>query len=220
MEERYFTDADCAHFSGKVESGFYLTANQQPYVRSRLSGATADGTPLWWIPSVASRQGGVDLRNLADVQSVTIASKGSSAAELDIAVGFANHLSDHRAKHRGVRMPCVISSAQPHAPIGCVRIPHLMAYIVNNAVQDRAMWEILPEPEAERWLGGSLPDQEAIEKQLARLLRPRRTFREGEPINNPAYQELTGLLAHGRYLSILFVYQHIDLFNELFKAGF
>lgn len=220
MEERYFTDADCAHFSGKVKSGFYLTTNQRPYARSHLSGATANGIPLWQISSGASEQSGVDLRNLANVQSVTIASKGSSAAELGIAVAFANHLSDHRAKHRDVHTPCVISPTQPHVPVGCVRIPHLMAYIVDGTVQDRVMWEILPELEAEHWLDSPLPDQKAIEERLPQILRLRNIVREGGSINNPAYQELTGLLARGRYLSILFVYQHIGLLNELFKANF
>lgn len=79
------------------------------------------------------------------------------------------------------------------------------------------MWELLHITEAEQWLGTRLPDRQVVERHLPQLLELRAAYRARLLPDTRYHQELTHLLDKGRYLSILFVYQHFGLFEALLQ---
>jgi hypothetical protein len=81
------------------------------------------------------------------------------------------------------------------------------------------MWEMLSDAEAENWLQAPLPEQSVIEQHLPELIQLRRAFREQNIPDTPNHHELARRLSAGRYISMLFVYQNIDLFSALFDSG-
>lgn len=115
-------------------------------------------------------------------------------------------------------LPCIVSAEPPETPTGYVRLPHLVTYSSSTTtVTDLAMWEVLSDAEAKQWLGSTLPDQRFIENQLPRLLELRAAYRANQLPDTHHHHELAHLLNQGRYLSILFVYQHFSLFEVLLQ---
>lgn len=217
MPERYFTPEDLPQCIVN-DVGTYAIADRQPSVDLRHAGETADGTPLWWQevheePVMAA----MELRKNSIVRGIGIlATHGASEERLSLT--FAGYLTELRAKNRGTAIPCVVSMMALEIPPDYVRLPHLVAYSADNiTVTDRAIWEVLPSTEAIRWLGGALPDQRFIEKNLSQLLELRAAYRANQLPDTRHYRELARLLSEGRYLSLLFIYQHSSIFEALLQ---
>lgn len=126
---------------------------------------------------------------------------------------FAQYLADYREKRSGIYRPCSISATPPEVDSGYVRLPHLVAFQDNAVVHDEVMWEKLSCEHAEQWLGSELPNQQLIEDHLSDLKILRAQVRTNQ-LQDEKYDDLKKRLV-GRYLSILFVYQNIDLFESM-----
>lgn len=132
-----------------------------------------------------------------------------------LALSFGRYLAEYREERTGLYLPCDISATPPDIYTGYVRLPHLVAFQKDGTIRDEAMWEKLPRPRAEQWLGSELPNQQLVEDHLPGLKALRAKNRENQ-LQDKRYGELKGRLV-GRYLSILFVYQNIDVFEELWE---
>ncbi len=133
-----------------------------------------------------------------------------------IAGAFGKYLAAYRADRSGVEVDCDITINPPEVAPGHVRLPHLVAYTDGEQVQDHIMWEVMPRQRAEQWLGNPLPDQTLVESRLPSLLALRQGLRE-QTLVDTKYDELKARLV-GRYVSILFVYQNIDVFKQLWSS--
>jgi len=132
-----------------------------------------------------------------------------------LALSFGRYLAEYRKERTGIYLPCDISATPPDTYPGYVRLSHLVAFQKNETVQDEVMWEGLSRPHAEQWLGSELPNQQLVEDHLPGLKALRAKTRENQ-LQDERYNELKGRLV-GRYLSILFVYQNIDVFKVLWN---
>jgi hypothetical protein len=142
----------------------------------------------------------------------------STPDDLHLALAFGEHLLKHRAQHSGITPPFTVSPRQPQLQPGYVRLPHLLCVRTNDGVDDRIIWEVLSLSQAEEWLGSPLPNQDYIESHLPAILAIRRHLREGQA-RSPAQQRVAFALSQEkRYLSILFVYQHFELFKDLLNS--
>gem|GEM_PF-6514555 len=134
-----------------------------------------------------------------------------------LALTFSRHLRDNRYAKNGFDGPaCITSIAPPLPPKECVRMPHLVATQFSPVLGDTIIWELQTEREAEEWLGGPLTGQDFVEGNLGRIIKLRQEIRSGKLAKTEQEKELQYNLSKGRYLSILFVYQHIDLFKNMF----
>lgn len=70
-------------------------------------------------------------------------------------------------------------------------------------------------PSAETWLNAPLPDQQHIEAHVPGLLRLRQALRANRLDGSTAQRRLAEIIQAGRYLSILLVYQHVDLLDVI-----
>lgn len=216
MSERYFTPNDLPHVT--IDSGgAYTVADHQPG-NLRRAGEMADGTPLWWQEAHGEPvAAAIDLRKNPLVRGIGILA-AHGASEETLPLPFAGHLTELRTRSRGMPLPCIVSAEPPETPTGYVRLPHLVAYSSNTTtVTDLAMWEVLSTAEAKQWLGSALPDQRFIENHLPRLLELRAAYRANQLPDTRHHHELSRLLSQGRYLSILFTYQHFSLFEVLLQ---
>jgi hypothetical protein len=80
---------------------------------------------------------------------------------------------------------------------------------------DAVIWELQTVREAEEWLGGPLIGQEFVEENLEKIINVRQQFRNGKMAGTVLEKELQNHLSKGRYLSILFVFQHLNLFKDM-----
>lgn len=133
-----------------------------------------------------------------------------------LALSFGRYLAEYRKERTGLYLPCDISATPPDIYTGGVRLPHLVAFQKDDTIRDVAMWETLSHPRAEGWLGSELPDQQLVEEHLPNL-KVLRAKNRANQLQDDKYSELKGRLV-GRYLSILFVYQNIDVFEELWSV--
>ncbi|HEU4965899.1 MAG TPA: hypothetical protein VFT53_00270 [Candidatus Saccharimonadales bacterium] len=214
MPERFFSPNDLPVIQTN-ESGLYAIASRQPgdllYV-----GQTADETPLWWkpVPEKDIEQA-LALQASSTVHSLAMLATYKTLED-GLPITFSQYLTDLRTKNKGLATPCLISADPPRTPTNYVRIPHLVAYEPNHGtILDTIMWELLAKKEAVQWLGSPLPDQQSIEAHLPDLLQLRSFVRTDRLPTTAVYGELKQLLSR-RYLSMLFVYQHHQLFQCLF----
>lgn len=218
MPEKYFTPTDLPNLAIDNE-GVYAIAAHQPNPQLQQVGETADTTPVWLHAVAASEQvtAAIELRKFPLVRGVGMLAT-RRALEDTLPITFAGYLTDLRTTNRGMMLPCIVSAEQPEVPPDYVRLPHLVAYTPDeNTIKDKSMWELLHGTEAEQWLGTSLPDQQFVEQHLPQLFKLRAAYRAHQLPDTRYYQELTRLLDKGRYLSILFVYQHFPLFEALLQ---
>jgi pimeloyl-ACP methyl ester carboxylesterase len=140
----------------------------------------------------------------------------SDATEAEaLAKSFARYLTDYRKVRTGVYRLCDISVTPPDIDPGYVRLPHIVAFQKSGTIADEVMWEKLPRQQAEQWLGSELPDQQFVEEHLPDL-QALRVKNRANQLQDERYGALNRRL-RGRYLSILFVYQNIDLFADMWR---
>ena len=179
---------------------------------------TVTGEPVWHSAGNDLAAQAVAARAVPGVSAVAFAVGTAPAAqEIGLALAFADHLREHRTGLLGANRPCAVSPARPPQVDGdLVRLPHLISVDRGGRRQDGALWELLPGAEIEPWLGAPLPEGAAlVERHLGHLLRLRRAAYLGTLPRSGPHGMLRDLLARGRYFSIRFVYQHIDLFTDL-----
>lgn len=133
-----------------------------------------------------------------------------------LALSFGRYLAEYRHERTGVYLACDISATPPEVCPCYVRLPHLVAFKKGGMIRDEALWEKLPRPRAEQWLGSPLPDQQLVEDHLPDL-KVLRAKNRANQLHDEKYDELKERLV-GRYLSILFVYQNFDIFERLWGA--
>jgi hypothetical protein len=155
--------------------------------------------------------------SLAELQAETELPFVEISEEALITSAFAAHLAQHRERKTGAYEPCVVTASAPHVPAGHVRLPHLVAVERNEEIEDTVMWEILLLQKAETWLGSELPEQSEIEDNLDQLYKLRTEHRNGTL--NQTHPAIYEALGSDRYISILFVYQHIHLFRQAWNSG-
>jgi hypothetical protein len=217
MSERYFTEADGRGVQIRKESGLYIAGDRQPS-DSVLAGEVTSGQPIWWHESFDDvlSHAAIESRATPGISSVTAVSSDVIPFRRRLGVAFADYLATYRSRNPDTLWPCIVSPEPLEPPQEYVRLPHMVAVNKTYSIQDTVMWELLSKPEAETWLKQPLPKQKPIEDRLPHILLLRRLVREQVQLDSKPYQEITQRLTAGRYLSILFVYQHIDLFIELF----
>lgn len=217
MPEKYFTPNDIPHL--KVDTGgVYVIANSQPDINLQLAGELANGDPIWWQKAGEEQmRTAIELRDNPLVHGIGILAVRETSEDA-LPLSFASYLTELRARNKGMSLPCVVSAEPPETPSDYVRLPHMVAYSPDKTkVTDKAMWEVLPGSEAEQWLSGSLPNQQFIESHLPQLLQLRAAYRTHQLPDTRYHKELAHLLDQGRYLSVLFVYQHFSLFEALLQ---
>ena len=96
-------------------------------------------------------------------------------------------------------------------------MPHLLVTQSSSILNDTVVWELQTEREAEEWLGAPLSNQNFVEGNLGKIMKLRQEIRSGKSATTEQEAELQYNLSKGRYLSILFVYQHVELFKSLFE---
>ena len=137
-----------------------------------------------------------------------------------LALAFSRHLRHTRRSKNGFNGPaCVTSIAPPLPPQKCVRMPHLVTIRSSSILDDTVVWEMQTEREAEEWLGAPLSNQNFVEGNLGKIMKLRQEIRSGKPATSEQEKEFQYNLSKGRYLSILFVYQHIELFKAMFDES-
>jgi hypothetical protein len=141
---------------------------------------------------------------------------GDRFAVTELAVAFAIHLSEYRARLGIGPRPCVTSPSRPDLVEDCVRLPHLVAVDDDRGhITDLAVWELMQDVAVPGWLGRpSLDSTHWLEDGLDRLLKLRRLLRDGQLPKQRPFSDLPTLLG-GYYLSIRFVLQHETFFRTL-----
>lgn len=217
-QERYFSPSDLPRIE-VAGPGVYAVAKEQPDATFSYAGKTADGATVWCQPQGVDRQipAIITARQMPGILGIALIAKHTNQED-GLSLAFSQYLTELRTKKRNKTLPCVISSYRPELPSGYVRLPHLAAYVGAAPVADMVMWEILIDAEAEQWLGRALPNQEMFEENLQRQKALRGMICAGQNITNEAYRTLTTTIqTEGRYLSILFAYQHAALFQTIFE---
>jgi hypothetical protein len=217
MSEHYFNQTEMATLKNYPESGLYITATNRPDATVQFAG-TDNMSNVWWKPAGLENleQTAINSRT-KDSLEIVVLSHDQVNTQTSFAVTFANYLFARRsALVQTAQPPYIISANQPRTPERTVRIPHLTATLGESGLEDAVMWEILPDGEAENWLQGPLPEQSTIEQHLPELIQLRRAVREQSIPDTPDHHELTRRLSAGRYISMLFVYQNVELFSTLF----
>lgn len=159
----------------------------------------------------------MDLRSNEHLMAISLVDSRSVDIMDGLALAFSRHLRRTRLSKNGFNGPaCVTSIAPPLPPQGCVRMPHLVTTQSSSILDDTAVWELQTEREAEEWLGAPLTNQNFVEGNLGKIMKLRQEIRSGKPATTEQGKELQYSLLKGRYLSILFVYQHIELFKTMF----
>ncbi|WP_433358868.1 hypothetical protein [Streptosporangium sp. CA-115845] len=149
------------------------------------------------------------------VHAVAVICEQASPVQASLAVTFAEHLHQVR-RARGLHGACVTSARRPDLPSSAMcRIPHL-ATIEHSGTprHDVVVWEVMSRERLGAWLGHTTVDLNELEQQLPYLVALRRNARQGRLPDTAAARELRALLDR-RYLSILMVLQHPDLFSRL-----
>ncbi|MEU9836308.1 hypothetical protein AB0D67_32635 [Streptosporangium sp. NPDC048047] len=178
--------------------------------------ASADGRRIWYVrrDAVAAVRAALAVARRSWVQAVTVVPEAADAAQIGLALVFAEHLRAVR-RRRGVPGVCVTSPLPPILPSARVRrLPHLVATVGPEGVQDVAVWEIMTANRLAAWFGRHTMDVGVLEAWLPRLLALRRTIRDGHLPEGPAGRALAELLRE-RYLSTRLVVEHSHLFADL-----
>jgi hypothetical protein len=219
MAERYFTEADTEGVLTYDSPGLYVASEVPPAKGVYAGEIEASGRTIWWQEAATDtlEYEAIGYRALPEVRSITITSPANTVLSRRLGVAFADHLASYRAHNQDTSWPCIISPDPPGTPREYVRLPHLAAIQKANIVQDTVMWELLSSEDAATWLRQPLPEQQSIEDRLPHILFMRKLIREQVHLDSKPYQDIKRCLDAGRYLSILFVYQHADLFLELFE---
>lgn len=216
--ERAFTRADLARLDEPCAPGLLQATTRCPGAAASPVGVTVAGEPVWHSAPHDPAAEAVAARAVPGVSAVAFAVGTAPAAqEIGLALAVADHLREYRTGLLGVSRPCAVSPARPpRGDCDLVRLPHLISVDRGGLRQDAALWELLPAAEIEPWLGAPLPEGAAlVEQHLGHLLRLRRAAYMGTLPRSGPHGMLRDLLARGRYFSIRFVYQHIDLFTDL-----
>lgn len=132
---------------------------------------------------------------------------------IGLAEVFSKHLRSYRSTNRYFTGTGEIALNPPDVVEGWVRIPHLVTVVKASEISEIVMWEKLSNQDSVQWLDANIPDQDFIEKHLAELLDLKKRSRENT-LDPVLHKEIIGKLS-GRYLSILFVYQHFQFFKDL-----
>jgi hypothetical protein len=221
MSEHIFTDQDMPRLAPPfTQSRLYIVSEHAEQTPLMYAGETADGIPIEQLPVDGDEleRRALRIAFYYQVETITIADGGTLALN-GLAVAFGQHLRKNRtAQGSSLRSPFITSGQTPTPPANHVRLPHMVARQTGpDTVGDTTIWELLHADSAERWLGKPLPDQATIEPHIATIAALRRAARDGQLTHTAAEQHLAALLAEQkRYISILFVYQNLGLFRDLF----
>lgn len=221
MKEKFFGPRNIGLVLPQPGPG-YLTsmksedAAEPIFAGGRFLGA---GTSLWWTPSTDETV--VEhARAAARDTAAEVVTDGSENDEAGLGLAVAEHLAQHRGTGATVG-PCSLERL-PTLP-GTVRLPHLVHAETSHGEQGRTVFELLPEADADRWLG--LPVQHAdlafFEAHLPQLLDLKRRSRTPCGLQDTAAEkQLRELLdERGRYLSIRFVLQHATHIKILIREA-
>lgn len=221
MKERIFYEANVADIDDVHGPGSLVIAEALPDAGYEVVGDTATGLPIWWqaAPVEEIAEAGFALRALVGTKSINIVEAKPVSHQDGLALLFAEHLFEHRGRNGRTTLPPLVAANTPSPPADCVRIPHLITYASKASVSDVSVWEVLPTSEAESWLNGTLPDQHLAESYLPQLLNLKRRIRVEGLDNTDINPKLANQLSSGRYLSILFFYQHFALFQSMFDQS-
>ena len=217
MPERIFAQRDILPLTNRLP-GVYCAAENRPSLGFNLVQDIAiNGVTLWFhaVPTGAQVVAATTLHWQPKLRGIACI-EGQTATEYALPIVFAPYLTELRAKNQNMTLPCMIFDRSPEVPAGYVRLPHLVAYENTNAeIIDSVLWELLTQADAERWFRAKLPDQTSVEHNLSQLLVIRAAIRRGD--SDDRFRSIAlALKQEGRYLSILFVYQHPELFKRLF----
>lgn len=218
MSERVFSRGDVVDLPEGLGPGL-LVADAVGSTYEQAVGHLSDGTT---VRHIAYEQDGVIEAGMAMRTSEGIQILGLLQSEVEppvdgLGLAFAEHLARTRRENgKRIGVP-VVSSGRPDIPEGWIRLPHMLTLRSSSSYTDTVLWELMTEHEGVAWLGDALPDQSELESYLPWLLELRQTIRTSRPAPTDTWHELYGLLDKGRYMSTLFVYQHLDLFRRMYE---
>jgi hypothetical protein len=171
----------------------------------------------------ASRGGletlGVEVMGRPGVVAVALSPVGVDPRYVGLALDVARSLVSHRAA--GDVDACLTSWRVPDAPVGMVRVPHLVTVRHGGGqVVDSVVWQILAPDAVQRWVGCQVSDGDLgfVEANLDVLVRLRGAVRAGELPATAAAARLLSLLPDGGELTIGLVYRRSGLFRVLLSA--
>jgi hypothetical protein len=112
-----------------------------------------------------------------------------------------------------------ITSLYPlSAPEGHVRVPHLVAITTPGGnVKDEVIGELQSEEYSLEWLKEPIADQDIVEENMDKIIELRQRSRIGDLSFSSSGSQLKKERSKGRYISVLFIYQHLDLFKRIFQ---
>jgi hypothetical protein len=204
MAEKYFGLSDCIELAAHEGPGLFIEGSESIEWKSTGVGAAEKAAMVLRSDSQLLALSVVDTRPSNDMDG--------------LAVTFSRHLRETRSMRNGIIVPaCVTSITPPHPPKECVRIPHLVTTEFSPKLTDTVIWEIQTAAEAEEWLGAPLIGQEFVEENLEKIINVRQVFRNGKIAGTDLEKELQNHLSKGRYLSVLLVFQHLNLFEDMLK---
>ena len=222
MSEKYFQCDDLPTIDMpaiSARAGIYAVGVQPDTPVGDQIGSMPDGSLIEWLPGglvAESMQQAIEIRQ--QPHSVTVAGSEQTSDYVRLAIAFSDHVTKHREQKGNPIDSSIIVTQQPTVPNNYVRLPHLVAVNSNERVDDVVIWEALKEPEAERWLGAPLPDQTYFEERLAQIITLKQAWRSRQSSHHVLESILQEKLDQGRYMSILFVYQHAGLFMRLLDS--
>lgn len=136
--------------------------------------------------------------------------------ETPLVEAFGKHLSSHRLLNGRLKHVGALSEDKPDLGPGEARLPHLVVQEQQTGLEDKIIWERLPRDDAEIWLGGELPDTEFVERHLDVIQSIKKAVRNN-PLDSIKHDTLRDRL-HDRYISILFIYQNMDVIREILEC--
>ena len=176
--------------------------------------ARVGGRHVVWA---ASRGGletlGVEVMGRPGVVAVALSPVGVDPRYVGLALDMARRLAADRAA--GDVDGCLTSWRVPDAPVGMVRVPHLVTVRHGGGqVVDSVVWQILAPDAVQRWVGCKVSDGDLgfVEANLDALVRLRAAVRAGELPATAAAARLLSLLPDGGELPIGLVYRRLGLF--------
>ena len=204
MAEKYFGLSDRIELSAHVGPGLFLTGSES--------------TEWKQIEVGTAEEAAMALRSDSQLLALSVVDTRPSNGMDGLAISFSRYLRETRSIRNGIIAPaCVTSITPPLPPKECVRIPHLVTTVFSPKLTDAVIWEIQTVAEAEEWLGAPLIGQEFVEKNLEKIMNVRQRLRNGKTAGTDVVEHLQNHLSKGRYLSVLFVFQHLSLFEDMLK---
>ena len=162
---------------------------------------------------------GVEVMGRPGVMAVALSPVGVDPRYLGLALDVARRLAADRAA--GDVDGCLTSWRVPDAPVGMVRVPHLVTVRHGGGpVVDSVVWQVLAPDAVPRWVGCPVGDgdMEFVEANLDALVLLRGAVRARELPATAAAARLLSLLPDGGELSIGLVYRRLGLFRVLLSA--